>query len=97
MSLLKKIAIIGTACVAIGYIFNSVVKVSVYIEAPKNIEANTQDIYDIQAWINEKRIENQLLQNMQKQQPAYPNQGYRQQEPEYPLPPHLSSIGPSLF
>jgi len=47
MGLAKKLGIIGGAIVGISIILASFVKISVYIEAPKNIEANSQDIYDI--------------------------------------------------
>ena len=48
MSWLKKISIIGGAILGFGIILTSVTKVSVYIEAPKNIEVNAEDIQTLQ-------------------------------------------------
>ena len=85
ISWLKKVAIIGGAIVGFGIILTSFVKVSVYIEAPKNIQANAEEIYDIKAYINEQRIANELMREMQQQKQYYPNQ--RQQQPYYPPSP----------
>jgi len=34
------------------------------IDTSKDVEANTKNIYNVQAWINEKRIENKLLKKI---------------------------------
>jgi len=81
----KKIIIISAAVVAVGTLLGYTTKVSVYIEAPKNIEANAEDIYDIQGYINEQRIANKLMQKMQQQQ--YQKTIYRQETPKYEPPP----------
>lgn len=70
----KKIIIIGGAITVIGTLLTYTTKVSVYIEAPTHIKANAEDIYDIQSWVNEQRIANKIMQEMQQQQYSQPQQ-----------------------
>jgi len=82
----KKFLIIGAAVGLVGTLLSYTTKVSVYIEAPEHIKANAQNIYDIQAYINEQRIANKLMQEIQQQRYYEPQQPRRKQIPDYTEP-----------
>lgn len=91
VSLAKKLAVIGGGIVGFGIIISAFPKISVYIEAPKKIEAVAGEVKSIQDYIKEQQVQNQLLRELY-QQYQQSNQQYTKPPPYHPPPPSKENI-----